>query len=593
MGVPRTMPDLSDVGQKMKAAAYIRQSRSHEGSVSAELQISECRKLAEREGWHFDEELTKDCADIDVSGWSTTWRERGIAKLLDSEANVIIAYKLSRLARSSREMMDLLAELEDAGKRIALVEGNVDSTTAVGKVFLSYLTIFAEFESDTKSEWGRAAVAARARAGRYHGGAVPEWLTRTDEGEIVIDEQFAPLYRRAIELRLQGESGRAIARTLNAEGYRQRNGGEINASKINRLFRSPNLDSLRGHSAIRRPGKRHGQRRQHRYTEADTIEVPNAFPALIDDETWRKLRKLRRQTRAQKIVTFPKAHILAGVVKCGYCAGTMSPHSNVLGGKQYRDYCCTAGGTSAIPHPTKSISAEALEEAVLTVMRGLIKKSAPAAKVVRRPKPTTDAVEAEIQRLTGLYTREVIDEADFEAKYQTLKDRRAAIIEDAELWELEQHQAVTAKKVDGFSPKELRVILGDAIKQVIYPAPPPTADLLSADNEHRLELAESQYQALAKHWPKIALIELSNGLRIYVPLRDRRKRGKHLGVWSGEICQQIELGMDRWQELQDESGLRRKSVADLGKAVIVAGGTNVLLPGKETVKLRHDVVALN
>lgn len=88
----------------------------------------------------------------------------------------LVVWKLDRLGRS---MVDLVATIIGLNKRtihfVSLTE-NIDTTTAVGKMFLQFLAMLAEFERNLISERTKAGLEA-ARARGRKGGRRPLSLT--------------------------------------------------------------------------------------------------------------------------------------------------------------------------------------------------------------------------------------------------------------------------------------------------------------------------------------------------------------------------------------------------------------------------------
>lgn len=77
--------------------------------------------------------------------------------------------RVDRLARSIRDLQDIVRELR--AKKVALVatEQPVDTSTAAGKAFLDMLGVFAEFETNLRRERQMEGIARAKAAGVYKG----------------------------------------------------------------------------------------------------------------------------------------------------------------------------------------------------------------------------------------------------------------------------------------------------------------------------------------------------------------------------------------------------------------------------------------
>ena len=74
-------------------------------------------------------------------------------KALDSldEGDTLLVYNLSRLSRSSRQLVNLMSELNEKGVYLKSIQENVDTKTAQGRLFYTMLAAIAEFEAENIS----------------------------------------------------------------------------------------------------------------------------------------------------------------------------------------------------------------------------------------------------------------------------------------------------------------------------------------------------------------------------------------------------------------------------------------------------------
>ncbi|EOS7701405.1 recombinase family protein [Enterococcus hirae] len=74
-------------------------------------------------------------------------------KALDSldEGDTLLVYNLSRLSRSSRQLVNLMSELNERGVYLKSIQENVDTKTAQGRLFYTMLAAIAEFEAENIS----------------------------------------------------------------------------------------------------------------------------------------------------------------------------------------------------------------------------------------------------------------------------------------------------------------------------------------------------------------------------------------------------------------------------------------------------------
>lgn len=93
-----------------------------------------------------------------------------LKNLLDSikENDVVVVYKLDRLARSLKDLIDLVNELALKNVDFVSLSDGIDTSTAVGKLMFHLVGAFAEFERNIISErtkLGLTSARARGRKG--------------------------------------------------------------------------------------------------------------------------------------------------------------------------------------------------------------------------------------------------------------------------------------------------------------------------------------------------------------------------------------------------------------------------------------------
>lgn len=125
------------------------------------------------------------------------------------EGDTLLAWKLDRLGRNFRHLINTVRDLQDRGIAFIVLTGqgaNIDTTTANGKLTFGIFAALAEFERDLISERTKAGLnSARARGRR--GGAKPKIapyalagvMAKADQAAIARDKEFS-LAKAAAEL---------------------------------------------------------------------------------------------------------------------------------------------------------------------------------------------------------------------------------------------------------------------------------------------------------------------------------------------------------------------------------------------------------
>jgi len=105
-----------------------------------------------------------------VSGTSRNGRSE-LQNLLDfaRDGDEIVVTRIDRLARSVRDLQNLVFEMNDRGVSLRATEQSVDTRTSAGKCFLDMLSVFAEFETNLRRERQMEGIAKAKERGVYQG----------------------------------------------------------------------------------------------------------------------------------------------------------------------------------------------------------------------------------------------------------------------------------------------------------------------------------------------------------------------------------------------------------------------------------------
>ncbi len=83
--------------------------------------------------------------------------------------DTLVVTRIDRLARSMKDLQDIVHELKGRGVALRATEQPVDTGTAAGKTFLDMLGVFAEFETNLRRERQLEGIALAKTRGVYKG----------------------------------------------------------------------------------------------------------------------------------------------------------------------------------------------------------------------------------------------------------------------------------------------------------------------------------------------------------------------------------------------------------------------------------------
>lgn len=142
----------------MRVIGYVRVSTEEQvrEGVSLEAQATKIRAWAAAN--NYGQVVIYE--DAGISG-SSMKKRVGLEQALRvaDKGDAFVAYSISRIARSVRDMLDIADRLETQGADLVSLSEKIDTTSAAGKMVFRLLAVFAEFERDVISERTRMALA--------------------------------------------------------------------------------------------------------------------------------------------------------------------------------------------------------------------------------------------------------------------------------------------------------------------------------------------------------------------------------------------------------------------------------------------------
>jgi len=85
------------------------------------------------------------------------------------KGDTLVVTRIDRLARSVKDLQDIVLVLREKGVALKATEQPVDTSTPAGKAFLDMLGVFAEFETSLRRERQLEGIAKAKAAGVYKG----------------------------------------------------------------------------------------------------------------------------------------------------------------------------------------------------------------------------------------------------------------------------------------------------------------------------------------------------------------------------------------------------------------------------------------
>jgi site-specific DNA recombinase len=217
-----------------QAIGYIRVStdRQAKEGVSLDSQRDMIQSWCERNGY----ELEQVYVDAGVSGKRMKNRE-GLQNALKSmrKDTVLVAYSISRLARSLPDMLSICREIDRKGGDLVSLTEKIDTISPSGRMMFSMLAAFAQYESEIIGERTSTAMQHKRAKGERYCNVTPFGFKEVNGRLQEVDKEMRVI-QGIIKQRSQGMSLRAIAETLTSEGIATKRGGTWQANTVSKLI---------------------------------------------------------------------------------------------------------------------------------------------------------------------------------------------------------------------------------------------------------------------------------------------------------------------------------------------------------------------
>lgn len=216
------------------AIGYIRVSTEGQAQDGVSLDAQRAKIMAWCE--LNDYALTTIHVDAGISGKSADNRPGLQSALQDCrKGSALVVFSLSRLARSTRDTIDISEQLAKSGADLVSLSEKIDTTSAAGKMVFRMMAVLAEFERDQISERTATAMQFKKTKGERVG-SIPYGFDLAPDGiGLIANMAEQAVIREARELHKAGVSLRKIADELDKRGLSARNGRTFAASQIQRM----------------------------------------------------------------------------------------------------------------------------------------------------------------------------------------------------------------------------------------------------------------------------------------------------------------------------------------------------------------------
>ncbi|MEU4577250.1 recombinase family protein [Nonomuraea sp. NPDC023979] len=339
---------------------------------------SPARQRAKIDGWADlkDAHVVGYAEDLDVSAITKgPWDRPELAAWLDKPDayDVVVCWKLDRLARNALDFLELLRWADDHSVEIVAIDDGIDLSSDVGRMVATILAVFAEFEGKTMRARAKQAYDHNVKAGKWRGGFLPYGYrpVKADDGwRLEIDPETSAVLREVVGLVIEGRSINSITRELNRRGVptsldvqRVRAGKEPKGA----LWRVGNLIKLLRSKTLLGQYEAQGSEYDSPTGERKVVRGSDGMPVqraepLISLAEWERLQAALDGNSNKRAGNRKGGSPLLQVAYCAVCARPL--YRNPSGHGDWFSYRCSAKAVSGLSCGNGSIRDNVLEARV-------------------------------------------------------------------------------------------------------------------------------------------------------------------------------------------------------------------------------------
>ena len=295
-----------------RAAIYARVS---DKSQDGEDKTSIAEQTGDMEAYCESKGLTITARYQEVGrGWSKKRPEfqRMLADARKGRFDTIVCWKSDRLSRGMYPAAALMEVVEAHQIRLEAVLDAIDMKTfglmaAIGKI-----------ELDNFRERSTMGKRGTAKQGRVPTGGVPYGYRIGDDGRFEVVEEQAEVVRRIFRMYVDERMGSySIAVRLTDEGVPTQSGKMLwLQSRVHHILRNATYTGTWVYGRYRHVSTEDGMK-VYDQPKDTWIEIP--VPQVVDDETWKRAQKLKKQRGTKAKRNTKVVYLLQHLLKCGEC----------------------------------------------------------------------------------------------------------------------------------------------------------------------------------------------------------------------------------------------------------------------------------
>jgi len=416
-------------------AVYMRVSTEDQAKegFSINAQKEKLTKYAEVNDW----DIYDYYIDDGVSGKNTKDRPevtRLINDVKSGKIKNVLVYKLDRLTRSVADLITLINLFESHNCAFNSQTEKIDTSNAVGRMFVKMLGIFAEFERENLAERVAFGYEQKTREGNYtNTNGVYGYDYIVGQG-LEVNEDEKQIVQDIYESYLSGDSMLFICKRLNDNNTPTKRGGNWASSTIRSILTNPlYIGNVRYSVNSNNKLKRFE-------TKGKNIE------SILDKELWNNVQEMinKRKQFHNKIFSSDDTYFFHSL-RCDICGSKYHARQQIQKGKKYINYACNGHYNSTCKAP--GFSHNKMEEAFLNYLDNiesleLTEEILITKKEVSDISLTKDKITRELNKIENkknetrsLFVSDIIPVDEYQSMLKQLNNKKESFLKQLEKME--------------------------------------------------------------------------------------------------------------------------------------------------------------
>lgn len=279
---------------------------------------------------------------IDEAQTGTNTSRSGFTRLLEmaekGHFDVVVIYDVTRGSRDVVDWFSFRKKMQELGVKVLSATEKLGDISDPNSFITELITVgigqHQVLQSRQKSIEAKAVIAARGK----FGGGIPPLGYDIINGDYVINEREAEAVRFIFESYAAGKSYSYILDRVHSMGIKGKRGQTIGKNTLHFILKN---DRYTGLFSWNRKVMRYMHKWQGRKPNPNAVEIPGGVPAIIDRDTWEKVKKRMEENKPNKTNKGKREYILSGLLHCKKCGGAFVGVTTVNKKKhEYKYYTC-------------------------------------------------------------------------------------------------------------------------------------------------------------------------------------------------------------------------------------------------------------